>query len=189
MGGKKWEKCVWMIAIFKLHWLVSRSPSGQTKVWGSDYIRGTELGHGYCIDLKVHTKWSITISVLVDANSQSMCIFHWKTSVLIREEKLDLFICCSYVRAARFYVGVAERTDLSVHLCSLLSGACFAEGLDLMICRGPFRPLQFCNSVISGWFCVYQICQYAQLHYCVDLQHGTDKLPFIGAGQKVPLGL
>ena len=33
-------------------------------------------------------------------------------------------------------------------LCSLLQGTCFSRGLDLMISRGPFQPLQFCDSVM-----------------------------------------
>jgi len=35
------------------------------------------------------------------------------------------------------------KTCLDAYLCSLLQGACFAEGLDLRISRGPFQPLQF----------------------------------------------
>jgi len=32
-------------------------------------------------------------------------------------------------------------------LCNLLEGACLNRGLDLMISRGSFQPLQFCDSV------------------------------------------
>jgi len=32
-------------------------------------------------------------------------------------------------------------------LCILLSGTCFSRGLDLVIPRGAFQPLQFCNPV------------------------------------------
>ena len=38
------------------------------------------------------------------------------------------------------------KTYLDTYLCSLLQGVCFTGGLDL-ISRGPFQPLQFCDSV------------------------------------------
>ena len=41
------------------------------------------------------------------------------------------------------------KTCLDTYQCSLLQGACFAGGLDLIISRAPFQPLQFCDSVIS----------------------------------------
>ena len=41
------------------------------------------------------------------------------------------------------------KTHLDAYLCSLLQGACFAGGLDSMISKGPFQPLQFCDAVIT----------------------------------------
>ena len=41
------------------------------------------------------------------------------------------------------------QTQLDAHLCSLLTEPVEQRGeLDLMISRDPFRPLQFCDSVI-----------------------------------------
>ena len=39
------------------------------------------------------------------------------------------------------------KTRLDIYLCSLLQEACFVGGLDSMISGGPFKPLQFCDSV------------------------------------------
>jgi len=40
------------------------------------------------------------------------------------------------------------KTLLEAFLCSLLQGTCLAGGLDKMISRDPFQPLQFYGSVI-----------------------------------------
>ena len=71
---------------------------------------------------------------------------------------------CTNVRKSFFTVRLAEhwnrlprevvdspsleifKTHLETYLCSLLLGACCAGGLDSMISRGPFQPLQFCDS-------------------------------------------
>ena len=39
------------------------------------------------------------------------------------------------------------KTHLGAYLCNLLQQTCFSRGLDLMISRGPFQPLQFCDSM------------------------------------------
>ena len=44
------------------------------------------------------------------------------------------------------------KTHLGAYLCNLLQGACFAGELDLRISGGPFRLLQFCDSVIPVLF-------------------------------------
>ena len=40
------------------------------------------------------------------------------------------------------------KTHLNVYLCDLLWGTCFRRALDLMISRGLFQHLQFCDPVI-----------------------------------------
>lgn len=42
------------------------------------------------------------------------------------------------------------KTCLDAYLCNLLKGSCFSGGLDSVISRSPFQPLQFCESVIQG---------------------------------------
>ena len=39
------------------------------------------------------------------------------------------------------------KTFLRAFLCNLLQGTCFSRELDLMISRGPFKPLPFCDFI------------------------------------------
>lgn len=51
------------------------------------------------------------------------------------------------------------KTCLDAYLCNLLQGAWFGMQLDSMISRGPFQPLQFCDSVsVILWFCYVTGC-------------------------------
>ena len=43
------------------------------------------------------------------------------------------------------------KIHLDAYLCNLLQQTCFSRGLDLMISRGPFQPLQFCDSMKTWW--------------------------------------
>jgi len=41
------------------------------------------------------------------------------------------------------------KPHLDACLCDLLQGTCFSSELNLVILRGPFQPLQFCDCVIA----------------------------------------
>ena len=71
------------------------------------------------------------------------------------------------------------KTHLEAYLCSLLQWACFAEGLDSMITRGPFQTLQFCDSVILyvwGESVVSLVRCSTKIHHSVVLAYGVESL-------------
>ena len=55
-------------------------------------------------------------------------------------------------RLPRWVVDSPSLEIFKTCLCSLVWGTCFAGGLDSMISRAPFQPLQFCDSAIL-WRC------------------------------------
>ena len=77
---------------------------------------------------------------------------HWKFCTNMRRNFFTVRVMEHWNRLSREVVHSASleifKTHLDAYLCSLLQGACFGRGLDSMISRGPFQPLQFCDSVI-----------------------------------------
>jgi len=92
-------------------------------------------------------QWSVGIGQGEMAIAEAQEVLHQYAKELLHSERDG-----ALQQAAQGGCGVScleiFKTCLDTYLGSLLQGACFAEGLDLMTSRDPFQPLQLCDSVI-----------------------------------------